>query len=149
MAMRVVAVARDVELWARQAGWPAAVDVLGHRRGHAYDPAVVDAFVADGERWLAAIGDDPCAAVLDAEPAPVLWIGADELDGALAAVADFADLKSPCLRGHSTGVAALAPRRRRPRAWPMPMRSRWVGPRWCTTSGVSACRAGSGIIPAR
>jgi len=35
-------------------------------------------------------------------------IDADELDGALAAVADFADLKSPFLRRHSTGVASLA-----------------------------------------
>jgi HD-GYP domain-containing protein (c-di-GMP phosphodiesterase class II) len=107
VAMRVVTVARDVELWARQAGWPAAVDVLGHRRGHAYDPAVVDAFVAEGERWLAAVGEDPCARVLDAEPGPVLWIGAADRDAALAAVADFADLKSVWLRGHSTGVARL------------------------------------------
>jgi HD-GYP domain-containing protein (c-di-GMP phosphodiesterase class II)/DNA-binding CsgD family transcriptional regulator len=107
VAMRVVTVARDVELWAHQAGWPAALDVLGHRRGHAYDPAVVDAFVAEGERWLAAVGDDPCARVLDAEPGPVLWIGAAELDGALSAVADFTDLKSVWLRGHSTGVAKL------------------------------------------
>ena len=28
MAVRVVAAARDVELWARQGGWPTAVDVL-------------------------------------------------------------------------------------------------------------------------
>jgi HD-GYP domain-containing protein (c-di-GMP phosphodiesterase class II) len=37
----------------------------------------------------------------------VLTIRQDELDGALAAVADFADLKSPFFRGHSTGVAGL------------------------------------------
>ena len=108
MAIRVVAVARDVELWARRAGWPAARDVLVHRSGHGYDPAVVDAFVAHGERWLAEVGDDPCAAVFDAEPAPVLTVEPDGLDGALAAVADFADLKSPFFRGHSTGVADLA-----------------------------------------
>ena len=106
--MRVVTVARDVELWARQAGWPAALEVLGHRRGRAYDPAVVDAFMAAGDVWLAAIGDDLCAQVLEVEPAPVLWIGVDELDRALGAVADFTDLKSVWLRGHSTGVAALA-----------------------------------------
>jgi hypothetical protein len=106
--IRVVAVARDLELWARRAGWPVAVDVLAHRRGHAHDPAVVDVFVAEGERWLDEIGDDPCAQVLDAEPDPQRWIGPGELDGALAAVADFTDLKSVWLRGHSTGVAALA-----------------------------------------
>src|SRR5687768_7383161 len=53
IAIRVVAVARDAELWTRQAGWPAAAEVLAHRRGRGYDPAVVDAFVAAGERWLA------------------------------------------------------------------------------------------------
>jgi HD-GYP domain-containing protein (c-di-GMP phosphodiesterase class II) len=105
--IRVVTVARDAELWARRAGWPAAAEVLGHRSGHAYDPAVVDVVVGGGERWLAEIGDDPCAGVLDAEPAPVLTIDADDLDGALAAMAYFADLKSPFLRGHSTGVATL------------------------------------------
>jgi HD-GYP domain-containing protein (c-di-GMP phosphodiesterase class II) len=107
VAIRVVAVARDVELWARRGGWPAVAEVLAHRRGHAYDPAVVDAFLADGRGWLAEIGDDLCAAVLDAEPAPVLTVDADELDRALGAVADFADLKSPHFRGHSSGVAAL------------------------------------------
>jgi HD-GYP domain-containing protein (c-di-GMP phosphodiesterase class II) len=108
VAIRVVALARDAELWARQVGWAGATDVLARRRGHAYDPAAVDVVLAGGERWLAEIGDDACAKVLDAEPAPVRTIEADELDGALAAVADFVDLKSPFLRGHSPGVAALA-----------------------------------------
>ena len=108
LAIRVVSVARDAELWTRQAGWPQAAAVLARRRGRAHDPTVVDAFLAEGERWLVGIGDDPCAAVLDAEPGPVATIGAADLDRALAAVADFADLKSPFLRGHSTGVASLA-----------------------------------------
>jgi HD-GYP domain-containing protein (c-di-GMP phosphodiesterase class II) len=110
LAIRVVAVARDAELWAREAGWPATADVLAHRRGHGYDPAVVDALIEDGERWLGEIGDDPCGRVLDAEPAPVRTIETGELDDALAAVADFADLKSPFLRGHSPGVAELSHR---------------------------------------
>lgn len=108
VAIRVVSVARDAELWARQEGWPQAADVLARRRGRAHDPAVVDAFLADGERWLAGIGDDPCAAVLAAEPGPVATIAAADVDRALGAVADFADLKSPFLRGHSTGLASLA-----------------------------------------
>ena len=113
-----------------QAGWETAAEVLADRRGRAYDPAVVDALVADGERWLAEIGDDACAAVLDAEPAPVRTIGADDAGRArCAAVADFADLKSPYFRGHSVGVAALAsPTRRAPPAWPTTMPSRSVAP---------------------
>ena len=108
VSTRVVTVARDAELWARRGGWPAAAEVLAHRRGHAYDPAIVDALIADGERWLADIDDDAYAQVLDAEPAPLVTIAAGEIDGALTAVAHFADLKSPFFRGHSTGVADLA-----------------------------------------
>ena len=69
MAMRVVAVARDVELWARQAGWSAAAEVLAHRRGHAYDPAVVDA-VPRRRRAVAGRRSATTRApqVLDAEP---------------------------------------------------------------------------------
>lgn len=108
LAIRVVTVARDVELWVRRAGWAAAAEVLSHRRDRGYDPAVVDVLLAEGEGWLAAMGDDVCAAVLDAEPAPVLTVDPDHLDVALGAVADFADLRSPYFRGHSPGVAAVA-----------------------------------------
>ena len=107
IAVRVVSVARDAELWEQRAGWPATVEVLAHRRGHGYDPAVVDVLVEAGREWLADVADDPCAAVLDAEPSPVATIPAGGLDAALGAVADFTDLKSPWLRGHSPGVAAL------------------------------------------
>jgi HD-GYP domain-containing protein (c-di-GMP phosphodiesterase class II)/DNA-binding CsgD family transcriptional regulator len=108
MAIRVVSAARDAELWARQAGWATAAEVLARRRGCAYDPAVVDALSGNGQAWLAGIGDDPRAAVLDAEPAPVLTVDDSGIDGALGAVADFADLKSPFFLSHSTGVAVLA-----------------------------------------
>jgi len=107
VAVRIVSVTRDAELWARQAGWPTAVEVLADRRGHGYDPAVVDVVVEGGQRWLTEITDDPSAMVLDAEPEPVVTIDDDRLDQSLAAVADFTDIKSPWLRGHSTGVAEL------------------------------------------
>jgi HD-GYP domain-containing protein (c-di-GMP phosphodiesterase class II) len=107
ISIRIVAAARDAELWSR-AGWDTARGVLVSRRGRAHDPSVVDALTSSAERWLADIGDDPNAAVLEAEPAPVRTIDAGDLDGALAAVADFADLKSPYFRTHSGGVAALA-----------------------------------------
>ena len=105
VAIRIVTVARDAELWARRAGWPAAADVLAHRRGHAYDPAVVDAVTAHGEHWLGELGDDPCAQILAAEPPPERVL--DDLDGALGAMADFVDISSPFLRRHSSGVAEL------------------------------------------
>ncbi len=107
-AVRIVAAARDAELFERRVGWAAAVEVLLRRRGHGYDPAVVDVLAVEGAHWLAEIGDDPCPRVLAAEPSPTKTIAADQLDQSLRAIADFADLKSPWFRGHSTGVADLA-----------------------------------------
>jgi HD-GYP domain-containing protein (c-di-GMP phosphodiesterase class II) len=47
-------------------------------------------------------------AVIAAEPAPGGPPGPAEVDRMLRAVADFVELKSPVLGGHSPGVAALA-----------------------------------------
>ena len=80
VAVRIVAVARDVEMCARRRDWPATAELLGRRRDRTYDPEVVDAVMAGGEGWLATLGDDACAAVLDAEPPPVLTIDPDGLD---------------------------------------------------------------------
>ena len=70
--VRVVTVARDAELWARQAGWSAVAEVLAHRRGRAYDPTVVDALDVGGRAVAGRRSTTtPWAAVLDAEPDPV------------------------------------------------------------------------------
>jgi HD-GYP domain-containing protein (c-di-GMP phosphodiesterase class II) len=45
---------------------------------------------------------------LAAEPGPARWLSGERLDAAAAAIAGFADLKSPYTIGHSTGVARLA-----------------------------------------
>jgi HD-GYP domain-containing protein (c-di-GMP phosphodiesterase class II) len=108
LAIRIVAVARDVEMWSRHGGWPAAVEVLRARRGRAHDPEVVDAFLGSGDLWLGELGDDPGSAVLAVEPEPMRTIAGGAIDRALTAVGDFADLKSPYFRSHSGGVARLA-----------------------------------------
>ena len=99
VAVRVVVVCRDAVLWHRLAGTTAAMEVLARRRGRAYDPAVVDAV----RRIGIPAGDDPGVwdAVLDGEPEPVRRVGAVGLDRALAAVGDFADLRSTWTRGRS------------------------------------------------
>lgn len=107
-AVRIAAVARDVDLFSESGGWPATAAVLADRRGRGYDPDVVDAFLDSGQGWRAEIGDDPVAAVLDVEPEPVATIDDASIDSALEAVAHFADIKSPWFLGHSTGVAELA-----------------------------------------
>jgi HD-GYP domain-containing protein (c-di-GMP phosphodiesterase class II) len=85
---------------------PLAV-VIG-RSGHAFDPDVVGALrrrwpdvldrLNSASRWAAVAGVWPPAAPMD-EVA---------VERALGAVADFVDLESPWLAGHSRGVAALA-----------------------------------------
>jgi HD-GYP domain-containing protein (c-di-GMP phosphodiesterase class II) len=104
VGVRIVVVARDAVLWHRLAGAEATMDVLARRRGRAYDPAVVDAVRAVG---LPA-ADDPAVwdAVLAGEPEPVRRVGPVGLDEALAAVGDFADLRSRWTRGRSARVAA-------------------------------------------
>lgn len=107
LPVRIAVVARDADLW-----WGAGDDemtaVLRDRRGRAYDPAVVDACLPIVREVLAGLDAEPAwEAMLGACPgnrsAPVA-----DLDGALTAVADFADLKSPWTRGHSRRVAELA-----------------------------------------
>ncbi|HEX4820661.1 MAG TPA: HD domain-containing phosphohydrolase [Acidimicrobiales bacterium] len=109
LATRIAVVARDVDLTHASSGSDELHRVLEQRRGHAYDPAVVDAFLAGSETWLDEIdGLDPWDAVLDAEPAPVAEVDDEQLDVVLTAFADFADLKSPWFTGHSRAVAELA-----------------------------------------
>jgi HD-GYP domain-containing protein (c-di-GMP phosphodiesterase class II)/DNA-binding CsgD family transcriptional regulator len=109
LAVRVAAVARDVDLATRAGLDPG--EVLRARRGRAYDPAVVDAFERIGAGATAAAGagdEDEWELVLACEPEPVAKVRPDRLDDVLSALADFADLKSPWTRGHSRRVASLA-----------------------------------------
>jgi HD-GYP domain-containing protein (c-di-GMP phosphodiesterase class II) len=83
--------------------------LLRERRGRGYDPAVVDAFTRVGPDVLAQLqGADEWQLALACEPEPWTTIRADGVDTALEAFADFADLKSPWIRGHSRRVASLA-----------------------------------------
>jgi HD-GYP domain-containing protein (c-di-GMP phosphodiesterase class II) len=107
LAVRVALVARDADLAAMLADDPR--ERLGARRGRAYDPAVVDAFERVGADVLAELdGADEWETALASEPRPVETVEQSALDGVLSAFADFTDLKSPWVRGHSRRVASLA-----------------------------------------
>jgi HD-GYP domain-containing protein (c-di-GMP phosphodiesterase class II) len=70
---------------------------------------VAGCLVEDGVEILAL--DDGMSAweeVLALEPPPRLTLEGEAVDGALASMANFADLSSPHLVGHSSGVAELA-----------------------------------------
>jgi HD-GYP domain-containing protein (c-di-GMP phosphodiesterase class II)/DNA-binding CsgD family transcriptional regulator len=107
LAVRIAVVARDADLAAMTGDEPR--EWMHERRGRAYDPAVVDAFGRAGAEVLSELeGRDEWEAALAREPEPVTTVGPDTLDAVLAAFADFADLKSPWIRGHSRRVASLA-----------------------------------------
>src|SRR5680860_1297156 len=92
----------EAVLWQRLAGTEAALEVLSRRRGRAYDPAVVDAVRSVGVP--AADGRSLWEDVLAAEPPPIRRVGQSAMDRALAAVGDFADLRSTWTRGAHPGL---------------------------------------------
>jgi HD-GYP domain-containing protein (c-di-GMP phosphodiesterase class II) len=91
-------------------GVAAAADLVRRRAGRSLAPAEAAVFLADPAGLLERV-ETPASlwdAVIAAEPVPGGPPGPAEVDRTLRAVADFVDLKSPVLGGHSPGVAALA-----------------------------------------
>ncbi len=107
LAVRVVVVARDADLAALHGADLEAW--LRERAGRAYDPAVATVLREQRSAVRAGLdGADEWDATLACEPEPVATVGPEGLDAVLTAFADFGDLKSPWIRGHSRTVAALA-----------------------------------------
>jgi HD-GYP domain-containing protein (c-di-GMP phosphodiesterase class II) len=105
---RFAQVAHQAAVFARLGGEAAAVAMARRRSGKALDPALATAFAAEGGALIDGLAaEDPCEAVLAAEPSPVR-VPASRLGEVAAVFADVVDLKSPLLMGHSTGVAELA-----------------------------------------
>jgi HD-GYP domain-containing protein (c-di-GMP phosphodiesterase class II) len=108
-AVRVVALAQDVIIFHRLGGVEAAVAMAQQRKGRAHDPKMVERFCAKADRLLAGIEDEPTwEMVLALEPGAHPLLTQTQFDEACAAIADFADVKSPYTLGHSRGVAELA-----------------------------------------
>jgi HD-GYP domain-containing protein (c-di-GMP phosphodiesterase class II)/DNA-binding CsgD family transcriptional regulator len=107
--MRVVQLADIVEVHHRLGGVDQALKVARQRSGTKFDPAMVDAFCRNASELLAGLdAEGAWPSVVDSQSARGLELTQAELDVALAATADFVDLKSPFAAGHSRGVAALA-----------------------------------------
>jgi hypothetical protein len=110
-AARVVLVAQDAVVFHRVGGVRAAVDVAQHRSGRAYDPAIVQAFCIEADEMFNDLHQGSVwERVLASEPAPQRTLSDETMFSALEAVADYVDLKSPWMAGHSRGVADLASR---------------------------------------
>ena len=104
VAARIVQVAIAAVLGYHEGGLDAAIELVRSRSGHSFAPAVVDALVEHAAELLAPLDDE--------QSVWAVAVGADEepadIDAILRAVADFVDLKSPYLHGHSAAVARLA-----------------------------------------
>lgn len=90
-------------------GREAAVDALRRWSGRSLDPEIAQTFLRRSDHFLAAVEDeDVWRDALACEPSPRQLVTERRLDDVIGGFADFVDLKSIYLHGHSTGVAALA-----------------------------------------
>jgi HD-GYP domain-containing protein (c-di-GMP phosphodiesterase class II) len=109
LAARIVHLADCAEAYWFSAGTEAALAEALSRRGTQFDPQLVDGLCAapdavfDGIEHISAWDE-----VIAVDPGLGRELTDDELDRALEALGDFADLKSPYLTGHARGVAATA-----------------------------------------
>ena len=109
LAARIAFVARDIEILARLYGVDGMTATIRRRSGAAYDPAVVNAFLPRSADVLDEAGPVLAwEAVQAAEPTPQIVVEPRDLAAKLEVFADFADLKSPFMAGHSRAVAELA-----------------------------------------
>lgn len=110
--VRIVQVAQSAERLLRlygEDGGGAALSRLRRYAGGMLDPQVVN-LCCQHEDLLSEVTSTTALweAVVAAEPGAARYIGEERLDEVFCAVADFVDLKSPYMVGHSRKVAALA-----------------------------------------
>jgi HD-GYP domain-containing protein (c-di-GMP phosphodiesterase class II) len=109
LSARIVVIADIVETFRRRGGIAAAVDVARRRAGGQFDPGLAAHFCDNAEALLGGLDETTgWDAAIAAEPVLAERLSGVELDAALAAIADFVDLKSPYTLGHSRAVAELA-----------------------------------------
>lgn len=106
---RLVHLADVTAVFHHGGGVEAAVEVARSRSGGQFDPDLVRLFEREAPGVFEALESiNTWDAVMSKAPSIARELTDDELDGALAAAADFVDLKSPYALGHSRGVADLA-----------------------------------------
>jgi HD-GYP domain-containing protein (c-di-GMP phosphodiesterase class II) len=109
LPIRITHVAEDAAFQRVIGGEEHAVETIRSRAGHAFDPAVAEAFTRHADEVFSATeGESAWEATLRAEPRPHLHLEGEAIDRAIAAMGDFADMVSPTFTGHSRGVADLA-----------------------------------------
>jgi HD-GYP domain-containing protein (c-di-GMP phosphodiesterase class II)/DNA-binding CsgD family transcriptional regulator len=106
---RVLVLAEQAEAFLRTRGRAGTVEMVRRRSGGWFDPDCVQAFLRCVDEVFAVVESGSAwEAALAAEPEPQVTVPPWGVDDVAAAFADFADMKSPYLLGHSPGVADLA-----------------------------------------
>jgi DNA-binding CsgD family transcriptional regulator len=109
VAARIAQLAEFVEVAHRVGGVAGATALARRRAGRQFDPALAALLCAKPEEILGGLEGTPAwQAVIASEPALAIALSPEQLDSALAAIANFVDLKSPFTLGHSVAVADLA-----------------------------------------
>jgi HD-GYP domain-containing protein (c-di-GMP phosphodiesterase class II) len=109
IAARLAQLAEFVEVAHRVGGTDGATALARRQAGKQFDPALAALLCTGAPEILADLTTVPAwQTVIAAEPPLAVELPPKQLDSALAAIANFVDLKSPFTLGHSVAVAALA-----------------------------------------
>ena len=109
LPVRVAHVAFDAVYGRRLFGAEATLAMIRERSGKGYDPKVADAFLGAAERiFTATEAPSIWEATIAAEPGTPTSIQGEQIDIAIRAMGEFADLKSRYTHAHSAGVSTLA-----------------------------------------
>jgi HD-GYP domain-containing protein (c-di-GMP phosphodiesterase class II) len=105
--IRAVHVATLATILARSMSLPDIAAAVLARGGRQLDPTLTKTFAESAGALLAGLDGELNVVLLQEEP-PAPRLGGPTLDRALEAVADFGDLKTPHMLGHSRRVSRLA-----------------------------------------
>jgi DNA-binding CsgD family transcriptional regulator len=105
---RLVHIVHVAQTYHQVGGVEAADATVRDRSGGEFDPELARLWLDNSHDMLGRLGPESVwDDVLAAEPEPHLWVAPSHLDNVGRALADFVDLKSPYMRGHSTHLAQL------------------------------------------
>jgi HD-GYP domain-containing protein (c-di-GMP phosphodiesterase class II) len=105
---RIAQLAEFVEVAHRVGGVEGVRALARHRAGKQFDPALAHVMDTDAEPILSDLDSvSTWDAVIESEPALAVVLSGERFDAALAAIANFVDLKSPYTLGHARAVAEL------------------------------------------
>jgi HD-GYP domain-containing protein (c-di-GMP phosphodiesterase class II) len=109
IAVRVMHIAMDAELFHRLGGNETALAVIRRRSAGFYDPNLAERFCRGAPLLFHLLeGGSAWNRLLATEPGKRIDLSAAQFDEALGAMADFTDIRSPTTFGHSRVVAELA-----------------------------------------